>query len=104
MVSFTVDPTPALAGGSAPIMASVAGLLTMPRPAAIVTIDARIGPTQALSTPRNAACTKPRLISARPVATTRVVPKRRMNTIDSGAKTPVTGGNGTVRTPASRAE
>ena len=34
VVSFTADPTPALSGGSAPMMDSVAGLVVSPSPAA----------------------------------------------------------------------
>jgi len=43
-MSFTAEPAPALAGGSAPMIASVAGLVVNARPAAISVIAVMIWP------------------------------------------------------------
>ena len=40
VVSFTAEPTPARSGGSAPMIDSVAGAVTKPRPLPMKAIDA----------------------------------------------------------------
>src|SRR5579864_4870407 len=100
VVSLTADPTPALAVGSAPMMASVAGPMVRARPAAISVIEAMTGPQYAESTLRVAATANPALMISSPPATTILVPIRFMTAIAAGDTAPVTTANGRVATPA----
>ncbi len=84
------------------MMASVAGLVVRPRPAAMTTMLRSTGPANALSACSVEAITKPALISRRPAAMTTFVPTRCIMVIDSGENTPVTTANGMVLTPACR--
>ena len=99
-VSLTADPTPALAGGSAPMMASVAGALTRPSPPPMKSIWPTTNQYDEVAESRVVQA-KPMAIEVRPAATIALVPNRSASLALSGAAIPVKRANGTVRTPAS---
>src|SRR5918997_6059563 len=86
VVSLTADPTPALAGGSDPMIDSVAGGITMARPAASTTRATRTSgyPAPAVS---RLASGRPVAAMTRPVATITFVPTRSTSLADDGATT-----------------
>src|SRR5688572_2773746 len=99
-VSLTADPTPALAGGNEPMIASVAGAWTSPSPPP----RNSMAPTRTqydVATPVTAEMAKPTAIDTSPAVTTALVPMRSASLADSGAVEAVNTANGTVRTPAS---
>src|SRR5215218_588891 len=98
-VSLTAEPTPALAGGSEPMIASVAGAWIRPRPPPRKNIATTITQYD-VSTPVTAETANPAAIDTRPAVTIRLVPKRSASLADKGAVEAVKMANGTVRTPA----
>ena len=75
VVSLTADPAPVRFSGSTRMIASVAGPEVEAKPAAITDMKATMRPQYAESTDEPDARTNPALMSIRPVATTRAVPK-----------------------------
>ena len=67
-VSLTADPMPALAGGSAPMIASVAGALTRPSPPPMKNICPTTNQYDDVAVSRVVQA-KPTAIEARPAAT-----------------------------------
>ena len=101
-MSLTADPTPALAGGSEPMIASVAGAWTRPSPPPMKNMATTIT-AYGVETPLVAAMAKPTAIDSRPPVTTTLVPIRSASLAAIGAVEAVNTANGTVRMPASRA-
>jgi hypothetical protein len=85
VVSFTAEPTPALARGSDPMIESVAGamMLAIPRPMSIVIAMTWRAALSGVNV-RNSTNDVP--TRARPVATTRLLPHRCTQVFDIGAK------------------
>jgi hypothetical protein len=78
------------------MMASVAGPVVSPRPAAISAMDTITVCQYGSLTGMLAATRKPAPIAARPAATTSLVPKRRISIIATGENPAVTNANGSV--------
>src|SRR5262249_61684149 len=86
VVSLTAEPAPALARGSAPMIASVAGPVVNARPAAISDIPITTMPQYGASAAVLAATTNPERISARPNAAATFVAARLMTAMEGGGE------------------
>ena len=101
VVSLTAEPAPALSRGSAPMIASVAGLEVSARPAAISTIDGDDPAPVARRHRRPGGDQEARSSSAAgPPVTMTLVPARFISAMATGDKAPVTIANGSVARPA----
>jgi hypothetical protein len=98
--SFIAEPMPALARGSAPMIASVAGDIARPMPRPIVVSAAAIGP-YVVSTPNVANCARATATMPSPPATASFVPTRAATTTDSRDATIMPPAIGSIRTPVS---
>ena len=98
-MSLTAEPTPAFSAGSEPMIASVAGAITRPRPEEMKPIETtRI--QYGTSTGSEPAIPNPTAIDSRPPVTTAFVPKRFTRRAEFGAAIAVNTAKGTVCTPA----
>ena len=100
VVSFTAEPTPALASGSDPITESVAGAITSPIPAARIT-NRHAMSKYAVSTRSPVINRSARAASPRPSATVNFEPKRSTTRELVGATTIIVTAYGNRRMPDS---
>src|SRR5215510_11542080 len=103
VVSFTAEPTPALAGGRDDRIDSVAGAAADPSPNPIRIIAVAIT-GYGVETSLVEAIANPAAMNRRPVATTSLVPMRCTTLGEVTAAATIANANGSVRTPASSAE
>ena len=100
--SFIAEPTPALAFGSEPMIASVAGAIAMPMPAPIVASTSAMCPS-VVCTSKPATITSAPATAARPDATGTFVPTLRVSITLVRAVSIIPAAIGSIRTPAESA-
>src|SRR5712691_10296066 len=99
VVSFTADPTPALARGSEPMIESVHGAMTLAMPAPITRVMAITCRTSLFGS-RVVNSASDDVTSNNPAVTTILLPSRWTHTLDSGAQIMITAACGNSTAPA----
>jgi hypothetical protein len=103
VVSFTAEPTPALASGTALMMLPVAGAAVMLMPTAS-SPSATASATYGDDTPTTLSTPNPAAMNTKPSAIVRPLPIRAASAALRGAMAIIVSANGSVATPVSSAE